>query len=90
MSRLPRELLRRVQHVAVGDDQLVLQRGVGRIEAERGGRPGLGEEPGHVECAPAGDCAEASTCGGERPARRGRAGRELMKPRRERSMAISS
>ena len=52
MSRLPRSFWLGVEHVAVGDDELVLQRGIGGIEAARRGRPGLGDQersPGRAD-----------------------------------------
>jgi len=72
-------LLHRIDHVAIGDHQLVLQRGIGGIEAERRGRPGLGDQerragrgrpvrvPLARECAAG--CRRARGQGEEMPAR---------------------
>jgi hypothetical protein len=38
------QLLARVQHLASGDDELVLKRGVSLVEATRGGSAGLRDE----------------------------------------------
>ena len=49
---LAARLLHRIHHVAIGDHQLVLQPGIGGIEAERRGRPGLGDQerrPGRAD-----------------------------------------
>jgi hypothetical protein len=55
---LATQLLARIEHVAVGDDQLVLERGVGRIEAARRGCAArLRHVHGHLRVGGAGERA---------------------------------
>jgi len=66
-------LLHGIEHVAVGDDQVVPERGIGGVEAERRRLAGLREQDRRAAPGQSGRIARTA----ERAARRGRRRREL-------------